>query len=488
MNTLAIGRFLAELIQLPYDCTLADIARALRAADEIVIRSVAGAFDIPCPGRDAKSLRGEFMDKIASAVHDVYAVCVEYADRPAPLREAYGTSLSLRDVTFNDNLRRETTMMLSQVQADMRLVTKQLRLAKVFPLEFATVDTLPIPVVRLLHGHLVAQKHVKEMVISSIRGGLGSKAVGALQVDMLARLSKPEVFLAGKILKGELCEFSPLERLFGIYSVGHLAVFAATVDYVPGESPIVTALLDASERLSFGPRGGELTFTSYAALVAALAEADSQELFFDVKHMFSTVVGAMEAYGKNKDQAWDGLLITEMRRGASFKARAAIAREPLDELMAALTALHEEHNDFARHSSRFDSLTLGAMGTVNTVLSATEPASWGGSGGCGGYFDDFQRDFDNVYRLGVSRPPRMCPKGLHTVPSSFDYCGECAVFFPDTYFCRTCNTPTQKELAVRGLCRGALRFRAMRRGRRGLQRATGQEELDVAGLLAPRAE
>ena len=94
-------------------------------------------------------------------------------------------------------------MLMSQVQTDMKLVTKQLRLAKVFPLEFATVDTLPIPVVRLLHGHLVAQKYVKEMVISSIRNSLGSKGVGMLQVDMLARLNKPDVFLAGKIVNGE---------------------------------------------------------------------------------------------------------------------------------------------------------------------------------------------------------------------------------------------------------------------------------------------
>ncbi len=75
MNTLAIGRFLAEFIQLPYDCTLVDITRALHTA---------GAFDIPCSGKDTKSLRGDFIEKIASAVHDVYAVCVEYADRPVP--------------------------------------------------------------------------------------------------------------------------------------------------------------------------------------------------------------------------------------------------------------------------------------------------------------------------------------------------------------------------------------------------------------------
>ena len=50
----------------------------------------------------------------------------------------------------------------------------------------------------------------------------------------------------------------------------------------------------------------------------------------------------------------------------------------------------------------------------------------------------------------------MCPKGQHQhqIPMSFDYCGECAVFFDDTYFCKLCNTPTNKDLALWGLCHG----------------------------------
>ena len=168
---------------------------------------------------------------------------------------------------------------MPQTQANLRLVTKHLRASKIFPVEFAHLDTMPFSVVRILHGHLIAQKCVKELVLASIAGKLGKHDVGALQRDINARVTKPDVFLAGRLAKGAVCKFSQLERLYGIYSVGHLAVFAATVDYVPGESPIVTALLDASERLSFGPRGGDLTFTSYATLVAALAEVDSQELF-----------------------------------------------------------------------------------------------------------------------------------------------------------------------------------------------------------------
>ena len=85
------------------------------------------------------------------------------------------------------------------------------------------------------------------------------------------------------------------------------------------------------------------------------------------------------------------------------------------------------------------------------------PGEWAPIGS--GYFDDYQRDYEvAAYRVGVVRPPRVCPKGLHEVPSSFDYCGQCGEFFPDTYFCRLCNTPTQKSLAERGLCRGRFAF------------------------------
>ena len=71
MSTLAVGRVLAELTQLPYASSLADITRAMRSADEIVIRSVAGAFDVACPSREAKDLRGEFLENFSACVRDV---------------------------------------------------------------------------------------------------------------------------------------------------------------------------------------------------------------------------------------------------------------------------------------------------------------------------------------------------------------------------------------------------------------------------------
>jgi hypothetical protein len=252
LRTLAVGRFIAELIQLPYDASLADILRTLKTSDEMVLRSVAGTFDVACSGKDAKDLRGDFFYKVASCIRDVYSVCEECADKPAPVRSAANPTFSLRDEAFNDNIRRDTCMMLSQVQADLRLVTKLLRNTGVFPLEFVGLDVVPFQLVRCLHAHLLTQRYVQKLVIKSVEDAYGPHGTGALQQSLLARLRKPDVFLVAKIMGGTACNFTPAERLFGIYSVGHLAMYAATEDYVPSESPVVKALVDAAANLSFG--------------------------------------------------------------------------------------------------------------------------------------------------------------------------------------------------------------------------------------------
>jgi hypothetical protein len=192
------------------------------------------------------------------------------------------------------------------------------------------------------------------------------------QQSLLARLRKPDVFLVAKIMGGTACNFTPAERLFGIYSVGHLAMYAATEDYVPSESPVVKALVDAADALTFGTRGGGLEFDTFAILVSKLAAVDSQELFFDVKQLHASVVGAMESYGKRQEAAWDVLLMAEMRQRAAFRARSSIERGPLDVLLGKLTVIQEEHFDFARHSSLPVKSAAGPRG-VNTVTQAAPP-------------------------------------------------------------------------------------------------------------------
>jgi hypothetical protein len=239
----------------------------------------------------------------------------------APVQSAANPTFSLRDEAFNDNIRRDTCMMLSQVQADLRLVTKLLRNTGVFPLEFIGLDVVPFQLVRCLHAHLLTQKYIQRLVIKSVEDAYGPHGTGALQQSLLARLRKPDVFLVAKIMGGTACNFTPAERLFGIYSVGHLAMYAATEDYVPSESPVLKTLVDAADGLFFGTRGEGLKFDTFAILVSQLAAVDSQELFFDVKQLHALVVDKMEAYGRRQEAAWDVLLMAEMRQRAAFRAR-----------------------------------------------------------------------------------------------------------------------------------------------------------------------
>ena len=158
----------------------------------------------------------------------------------------------------------------------------------------------------------------------------------------------------------------------------------------------------------------------------------------------------MERRGKQNESVWDGILVRALRRRAAHKTVPYIERPPLDELLAEHKALKDENSDFVRYTSDFSSLSLGAA-AVNTLVTADSYRP--------GVEDDFLRDYEvSVFRLTAERPPRMCKKGLHSVPLSFDYCGECKEFFDDVYFCRFCNTPTSKSLALKFLCRGRFSF------------------------------
>jgi hypothetical protein len=159
-------------------------------------------------------------------------------------------------------------MMLAMAHASLRLVLRTLRSVYDFPGEFASTEVLPFSVVRFLHSHLTAQKYLKDLVVASVSSTFSS-GQGALQRDMLARIKSPDVFIAGRLARRETVTFTPFERLFGVFSVGNLAVYCATVDYVPGPSPVVEDLTAKALALTFGMRGGPLEFTSFAALKEA---------------------------------------------------------------------------------------------------------------------------------------------------------------------------------------------------------------------------
>jgi hypothetical protein len=194
-------------------------------------------------------------------IRNVYSVCEEYAEPtpPPPARPAAGPAFSLRDKSFNDDIRRETNMMLAMSHAVLRLVIRSLRISNLLPEEFVSTDTLPFNVIRHLHSHLTTQTALKELVVRSVEGTFVSNS-GALQKDMLARLKSPDVFLSGRLAKGAAVELTPMERMFGVFSIGNLAVYCATADYVPGQLPILSTLSQAALHLSFGPSGGNLDF------------------------------------------------------------------------------------------------------------------------------------------------------------------------------------------------------------------------------------
>jgi hypothetical protein len=226
---------------------------------------------------------------------------------------------------------------------------------------------------------------------------------------------------------------------------------------VPSASPLVDDLDATCRLLHFGPVGGGPIFDSFDALVAALAAVDAQELFFEVKPVFACIVGAMERSGRHNEVTWDGLLVQALRRRATNKTVAFIDRPPLDELLAALSALKDTNSDFARYAEDFGSMSLHGHALVNTVTSPAAVPCLSAGGGL--LENDYMRDFElQVYRVSADRPPRMCKQGLHLVPISFDYCGECAEFFDDVYFCKTCQTPTSKSLAMKYMCRGRFSF------------------------------
>lgn len=166
--------------------------------------------------------------------------------------------MSLRDETFHDDIRRETHMMLAMSHASLRLTIKALRRSQLLPPDFVFSEVLPFPVVRCLHNHLTAQAAVRQMVVDSVAGKIAAQHRGPIQRDILARLAAPDVFLAGRISKGDKASLTAFERLFGIFSTGSLAVFVVTSDYVPSASPLVDTLESTVARLGFGASGVEV--------------------------------------------------------------------------------------------------------------------------------------------------------------------------------------------------------------------------------------
>jgi hypothetical protein len=235
-DTLSAGRSLSALLKLDLGANFDSIMRALRGADALALRCVGAMFDIACPGPDAdRPLRREFLDRVGEAVLEVFDACAASAAAAPPRRRLPATAPaeSLRDEALNEEIRRDTHMLLANVHASYRMLIKTLRARDELPTVFASLDSLPIVAVRALHLHLSTQESVRKIVLSSVQSGIAAASQSALQRDLIKRLTVPDTFLATHVARNAGTAFSPFEQMFGILSTGHLTEFAATVDYVP---------------------------------------------------------------------------------------------------------------------------------------------------------------------------------------------------------------------------------------------------------------
>ena len=113
-----------------------------------------------CPGVGVeKPLRREFIEKAAGYTFEVFAACLAHRCPvvAAPVRPSAGPAASMRDESFQDDIRRETQMMLAMAHAALRLTIKVLRRLRLIASEFVTMEVLPFPVVRHVHNYLTAQ-------------------------------------------------------------------------------------------------------------------------------------------------------------------------------------------------------------------------------------------------------------------------------------------------------------------------------------------
>ena len=123
--------------------------------------------------------------------------------------------------------------------------------------------------------------------------------------------------------------------------------------------------------------------------------------------------------------------MNEMRRRARHRASSTIPRETLNEVLDSLATLQAEQNEFDRLTSAVSSMNYSPGQQVHVVMSDAPDGT-----DVDGLDDDFRRDYElAAFRVVSDRPERKCPKGLHEVPPSFDFCGLCNEFFPDVWIC-----------------------------------------------------
>jgi hypothetical protein len=295
---------------------------------------------------------------MAAAIFEVFRATPLAASPSKSLRSAddysSGSGRSLRDDTLGDELCRSVVAHMALLRNHMRLTIRALRRRHLVADEFAPLELLPARIVQQLATHNTLQDCVRDVILKavSINGATDARSAQIIK-DRLAAL---DVFTAELIDEGCVCSFTPLEQVFGIFSVGCCAEMAATFDYIAGDSPDVLALYASAKSLSFGAgRGSPVDYRrAYVPFLALLHHVDEFELVFDVKTVYMDLVAALKRMGHRGKDAWDDMVAAEIRIANGLKQAQSAARSKasrrLYPSLGQAQAAPEGHRHTARRS------------------------------------------------------------------------------------------------------------------------------------------
>ena len=365
----AASSIVAALTNLNIDARRDEIVETMKNADRTILDSLNIILSVPSAQSDE-----ELQSYMAGAIAEVFqATSSPTLKSPARVRISPGdehatAGRSLRDDTLGDDVCRNAVAALSIVRNSMRLTVRALRRRGLLPSEFVPLTTLPIRVVQQISTHLRLQACVQALVSKAV--SINGPADARTALIIRDRLASLDVFMAEQIDDGVECAFSAFERTYGILSVGCFAAFAATFNYVPGDSPVVLALYAAAKNLSFGPGGVGVPVNfrhGFVPFLALLNQIDEFEIIFDVKTVYIDLVSSLKRLGVRGKEPWDDMVLREIEIANGLKQKQSAVRDVLDSCTRLITKMQ-------RHQERIDVLHGNPGVAVNSCTRSAAGA------------------------------------------------------------------------------------------------------------------
>ena len=448
---------IVALTGLETSASYARVLHVIQNADTQALMSLAALLGV-VPGTDPDAYEAA----LVVAIIEVFAAVRASPSTPTRVSRSpvdmdlKALGRSLRDEAAADDVVRFVVASMSSTRALLRLTVKALIRRKLVAKVFIPAETLPARVLLQLQSHVLLQDAVHEIVKNSVKEG-GTAASGPPSVILSERVAAMDVYLAEQIDGGLMCHFTPLEAMYGIFSIGSMAALVATFKYVPGLAPAVTTLLSAARTLHFGGKGKShpVDFrSSYSVFVDALHEVDRSDLVFDIKSVVNYLVDALDKKGPRGSQMWDDTLLVALRKKNELLQSQFAVRDDLDVLLRSLTVMKRYQEDFNSLRHPVEAYPVPDVVYVATSLHAA-------SSSAALMAEELACDDDSldVCRVGFSQgravETRRCKSGAHEIPTYIDFCGECGEFLDNIVVCPICKSPTKRsEKPDLQLCRG----------------------------------